>query len=120
FRNAASRGRDCGHKRGSCRRCKPPHGKLNPNEMMRGSGTRLMKMEAKMLLSAMPLRCAFGAIVLFLLACASPAMADAGFQRWVSQFRSVVASSGISHQTFDRAFRGVTAPDPEVLEKARY
>jgi membrane-bound lytic murein transglycosylase B len=51
---------------------------------------------------------------------ASQAMADAGFQRWVSQFRSTAASSGISTATFDRAFRGVSAPDPEVLEKARF
>ncbi|MFN3766648.1 MAG: lytic transglycosylase domain-containing protein, partial [Aliihoeflea sp.] len=49
-----------------------------------------------------------------------PAQADAGFQRWVAQFRSTAAQSGISNATFDRAFRGVTAPDPEVLEKARY
>lgn len=51
---------------------------------------------------------------------AAPARADAGFQRWVEQFRSVAARNGISQRTFERAFRGVTAPDPEVLEKARY
>jgi membrane-bound lytic murein transglycosylase B len=49
-----------------------------------------------------------------------PALADAGFQKWVAGFRSVAAQSGISGKTYDRAFRGVTAPDPEVLEKARY
>jgi membrane-bound lytic murein transglycosylase B len=49
-----------------------------------------------------------------------PAQADAGFQRWVAQFRATAAQSGISNATFDRAFQGVTAPDPEVLEKARY
>ncbi len=49
-----------------------------------------------------------------------PAFADAGFQQWVASFRSVAAKSGISRATFDRAFRGVTAPDPEVIEKARY
>jgi membrane-bound lytic murein transglycosylase B len=48
------------------------------------------------------------------------AYADAGFQKWVSGFRATAASSGISGSTFDRAFRGVTAPDPEVLEKARF
>jgi membrane-bound lytic murein transglycosylase B len=47
------------------------------------------------------------------------AWADAGFQRWIQQFRSVAAQSGISGTTFDRAFQGVTAPDPEVLERAR-
>ncbi|MHB2263891.1 lytic murein transglycosylase [Aliihoeflea sp. PC F10.4] len=50
----------------------------------------------------------------------TPAFADAGFQRWVQQFRSTATQSGISGSTFDRAFQGVTAPDPEVLEKARY
>ena len=50
----------------------------------------------------------------------TPSMADAGFQRWVQQFRSVAAQNGITGTTFDRAFHGVTAPDPEVLEKARY
>jgi membrane-bound lytic murein transglycosylase B len=48
------------------------------------------------------------------------AAADAGFQQWVANFRSVAAKSGISGTTYDRAFRGVTAPDPEVIEKARY
>jgi membrane-bound lytic murein transglycosylase B len=46
--------------------------------------------------------------------------ADAGFQRWIAEFRSVAVQNGISAATYDRAFRGVTAPDPEVLEKARY
>ncbi len=73
-----------------------------------------------MQLSAISLRVMFSAIALFLLANVEPAMADAGFRSWISQFRSVAASNGISHQTYDRAFRGITAPDPEVLEKARY
>ncbi len=51
---------------------------------------------------------------------AGPASADAGFQQWVASFRSVAAKSGVSGSTYDRAFRGVTAPDMEVLEKARY
>ncbi|HTV71164.1 MAG TPA: lytic murein transglycosylase [Rhizobiaceae bacterium] len=49
-----------------------------------------------------------------------PAQADAGFQNWVASFRSTAAKSGISRSTFDRAFANVTAPDPEVLEKARF
>ncbi|MBD0414412.1 lytic murein transglycosylase [Tianweitania sp. Rool2] len=57
---------------------------------------------------------------LSLLLPAGQAMADAGFQRWVASFRSVAAQSGISGSTYDRAFRGVTSADPEVLEKARY
>jgi membrane-bound lytic murein transglycosylase B len=59
-------------------------------------------------------------VVLALTFSTAPASADAGFQRWVSDFRSVAAQSGISGSTFDRAFRNVTAPDGEVLEKARY
>ena len=49
---------------------------------------------------------------------ASAALADAQFQRWVNQFRSVAAQSGISGSTFDRAYQGITAPDPEVLQLA--
>ncbi|WP_201744817.1 lytic murein transglycosylase [Neoaquamicrobium microcysteis] len=49
----------------------------------------------------------------------APASADAQFQRWVSQFRSTATSSGISGAIFDRAFSGVTAPDPEVLQLAQ-
>jgi membrane-bound lytic murein transglycosylase B len=47
------------------------------------------------------------------------ARADAGFQDWIASFRSAASQSGISKATFDRAFRDVTDPDPEVLEKAR-
>ena len=54
------------------------------------------------------------------LSVATPAMADAGFQKWVNGFRSVAADNGISRTTYERAFAGVTAPDAEVLEKARY
>jgi len=48
------------------------------------------------------------------------ASADAGFQNWVQSFRSTATKNGISGATYDRAFRGVTAADAEVLEKARY
>lgn len=51
---------------------------------------------------------------------AEPAAADVGFQNWVKQFRTTAANNGVSTATFDRAFRGVRAIDPEVLEKARY
>ena len=50
----------------------------------------------------------------------APASADQGFRQWVASFRSVAAKSGISGSTYDRAFRGVTEPDPEVIEKARF
>lgn len=51
---------------------------------------------------------------------ADNAFADAGFRQWVQSFRATAISSGVSANTFDRAFRGVTDIDPEVLEKARY
>lgn len=57
---------------------------------------------------------------LALLLSASPASADAGFQRWIAGFRGTAAQSGITGATFDRAFRNVRDVDPEVLEKARY
>mgnify|MGYP001030512701 CR=1 FL=1 len=63
---------------------------------------------------------ALAALVLFLVAGIAPAHADAGFQRWIQDFRKTAAASGISGAIYDRAFRGVTSPDPEVLEKARY
>src|SRR5690606_29178617 len=47
---------------------------------------------------------------------ATSAFANAGFQRWVSEFRGVATQSGITRATFDRAFANVTAPDREVLE----
>ena len=48
------------------------------------------------------------------------AHADAGFQNWVRGFRATATSHGVSGAIYDRAFRGVTEIDPEVLEKARY
>ena len=51
---------------------------------------------------------------------ADNAFADAGFRQWIQSFRSTAISSGVSGNTFDRAFNGVTDIDPEVLEKARY
>ncbi len=51
---------------------------------------------------------------------ADNALADAGFRQWIQSFRGTAVSSGVSASTFDRAFRGVTDIDPEVLEKARY
>ena len=56
---------------------------------------------------------------LFLLQSTGEARADAGFERWVASFRATATKSGISGATYDRAFAGVTEPDPEVLEKAR-
>ena len=59
------------------------------------------------------------AVAAGLMLAAPPAFADQGFQNWVRSFKSVARKSGVSSSTYDRAFAGVTAPDPEVLEKAR-
>ncbi len=48
------------------------------------------------------------------------AMADAGFKKWVNGFYTTAAKSGISERTYNAAFAGVSSPDPDVLEKARY
>ncbi len=45
---------------------------------------------------------------------------DPAFLKWLDSFYSVAAGAGISRTTFDQAFTGVTAPDPEVLRKAAY
>ncbi len=50
---------------------------------------------------------------------AGGASADPGFDRWVEEFWPIAKAEGVSRATYDAAFRGV-APDPEVLEKARY
>jgi membrane-bound lytic murein transglycosylase B len=50
----------------------------------------------------------------------SVAMADGGFQQWLSDLYVAVAKEGISRKTWDAAFTGVTEPDPQVLEKANF
>ena len=49
-----------------------------------------------------------------------PALSDAGFQRWVQDFRAVAVRNGVKGSVYDTATRGVTSPDPDVLRKARY
>jgi membrane-bound lytic murein transglycosylase B len=46
--------------------------------------------------------------------------ADEGFRTFIANFRSVALKSGISSSVYDRAFSGISSPDPEVLEKARH
>ncbi|MCR9136351.1 MAG: lytic murein transglycosylase [Alphaproteobacteria bacterium] len=59
-------------------------------------------------------------IVPALLVATAPASADAGFRKWISDFRAVAARNGIRKSTYDKAFAGVKTPDPEVLRKARF
>lgn len=70
-------------------------------------------------LSRIRITAAFLSVILAL-AWQSPAVADAGFRKWVSGFKGVARKNGISSATYNRAFSGVTSPDSEVLELARY
>ena len=51
---------------------------------------------------------------------AAPARADEGFVRWINAFYATAAKAGITKATYIQAFRGVTEPDAEVIEKANY
>ncbi|MDJ0613334.1 MAG: lytic murein transglycosylase [Rhizobiaceae bacterium] len=46
--------------------------------------------------------------------------ADAGFQKWIRDFYSVAAKSGISRNTYNAVFKGVTSPDPAVIKSANF
>ncbi len=48
------------------------------------------------------------------------AKADVRFQKWIANFYQTAAQSGISKATYQKAFSGVSEPDPTVLEKATY
>ncbi|MGO6815181.1 lytic murein transglycosylase [Rhizobium brockwellii] len=48
------------------------------------------------------------------------AKADSRFQKWIADFYQTAAHSGISKATYQKAFSGVSEPDPTVLEKAAY
>lgn len=61
----------------------------------------------------------FLALILFT-ATAAPASADAGFVRWIQGFESVAAKAGVSREVYRAAFAGITEPDMEVIQKARY
>nr|WP_244486766.1 lytic murein transglycosylase [Aurantimonas sp. Leaf443] len=51
---------------------------------------------------------------------ASPAAADPGFTAWIANFEDVAAKSGINRSVYRAAFAGITEPDMEVIEKARF
>nr|WP_165217762.1 lytic murein transglycosylase [Allorhizobium pseudoryzae] len=48
------------------------------------------------------------------------ARADTGFKTWVAKFYDTASASGISRSTYNKAFAGISGPDSDVLEKARY
>ncbi|MEM9332750.1 MAG: lytic murein transglycosylase [Pseudomonadota bacterium] len=49
-----------------------------------------------------------------------PASANPGFQKWIRDFYSVAAKSGVSRQTYNAVFAGITSPDPEVIRAANF
>jgi membrane-bound lytic murein transglycosylase B len=54
------------------------------------------------------------------LAMVSPASADSGFQKWIADFAPVAMQNGVTAKTYNYAFKGITSPDPDVLQKAQY
>lgn len=49
-----------------------------------------------------------------------PVSADTGFKKWVSDFYGVAAKNGISRQTYNAVFSGISSPDPEVIKAANF
>ena len=47
-----------------------------------------------------------------------PASADAGFRKWIADFRVAAIRSGISRRTYDAVFAGITEPDQDVIAAA--
>lgn len=62
---------------------------------------------------------AFGLLTGFVFS-ACPVLAESGFTKWLEDFYPLAKKEGVSAATWEKAFSGVTEPDPLVLEKARY
>lgn len=61
-----------------------------------------------------------GLVLVTAMLATTPVKADAGFQQWIRDFRSVAVSNGVDGGVYDRAFANVRTPDQEVLRKARF
>ncbi|MGI9352943.1 MAG: lytic murein transglycosylase [Rhizobiaceae bacterium] len=59
-------------------------------------------------------------VLLAMLIAAQPAQANAGFQKWIRDFYGVAAKNGVTRQTYNSVFAGVTSPDPEVIKSANF
>ena len=59
-------------------------------------------------------------VAVSLLLGAAPAWADPGFQKWIDKFQATALKQGISSATYQKAFKGVSEPDPDVLSKANF
>ncbi|MDO6965296.1 lytic murein transglycosylase [Rhizobium alvei] len=53
-------------------------------------------------------------------AIAPQARADDAFVKWINAFYPVAAKAGITEKTYRKAFKGISEPDPAVLQKAAY
>lgn len=60
------------------------------------------------------------AAALSIVVLSSPAFADAGFKKWIRDFRGVAAQNGVRTSTYDAVFAGITSPDPEVIKSANF
>ena len=96
--------------------------------MLRTTGRRLMRLgstrarpTSAVFSRARLIRAGSALFAVALTACVTtPTLADTGFVNWINSFENVAAKSGVSHSVYRAAFNGITEPDPEVLEKARY
>ena len=96
--------------------------------MLRTTGRRLMRLgstrarpTSAVFSRAGLIRAGSALFAVALTACVTtPTLADTGFMNWINSFENVAAKSGVSHSVYRAAFNGITEPDPEVLEKARY
>ena len=61
-----------------------------------------------------------GITAVFLALAPTGALADARFEKWIRAFYPEAARAGITSQTYNAAFSGITNPDPDVLQKAQY
>lgn len=61
------------------------------------------------------------AVAALLVVCGTaPSFADAGFRAWIDSFEKTAVANGVSRRVYERVFDGVTSPDPDVIQKARY
>lgn len=60
------------------------------------------------------------AVSLTMVLMTTPAVADAGFKKWIRDFRGVAAKNGVRTSTYDAVFSGITSPDPEVIKSANF
>jgi len=93
---------------------------LTISRMVAESGIFTAKLHEHAVFSAKWLRLLLFAGVFVGLVAPQQAAADAGFRKWKRDFGAFAQRKGIKKSTVQRAFKGINAPNPEVLELARY